>query len=74
MYRGGGVSLRFATETRTSAHDAAYDAFTARKEEKEGKREIGRVGEEKRGWGWGVGSGGEGTERRIDGGENRGKE
>jgi len=41
MYRGWGVSLRFATETRTSAHDAVDDAYAARIEEKEEKREIG---------------------------------
>ncbi|KYN05580.1 hypothetical protein ALC62_03498 [Cyphomyrmex costatus] len=41
MYRGWGVSLRFATETRTSAHDAVDDAYTVWKEGKEGKGEIG---------------------------------
>lgn len=63
MYRGWGVSLRFATETRTSAHDAVDDAYT-RKEEKEGKKR------DRQGGGGGKG----GTGRRIDEEENRGKE
>lgn len=44
MYRGWGVSLRFATETRTSAHTAVR-AYAARKEEKEGKERsaLGRL-------------------------------
>lgn len=45
MYRGWGVSLRFATETRTSAHDAVDDAYTVWKEEKEGKGENGSTDE-----------------------------
>lgn len=64
MYRGWGVSLRFATETRTSAHDAVDDAY--RGAERGKKREKGEI----------VSGGGGGEEggRRIDEGENRGKE
>lgn len=58
MYRGWGVSLRFATETRTSAHDAVDDAYTAWKE---GKSEISPAG------------GGGNAGRRMDEGENREK-